>query len=383
MIFIQTWTLAVDAYREINSKKLFWITLALSLIVVGVFAFVGINETGITVFGRTFPAFINTTVIPPSAFYMFIFANLAIPFWLTWAATILALVSVCGMFPDFLAGGSIDLYLSRPLGRLRLFVTKYVMGLLFVAAQVLVFSIGAFLVIGLRGGQWEPRLFLAVPLITLMFSYLFCVCVLIGVLTRSALAALLLTCLFWLFLFAINSTDGILTYVHYASIQRVENQKALIDRQERIRTAASTTRATTQAVSNIEQLRERIPEFEQEADRWRFWYRVQLSARTALPKTSETVGLLSRWIVDTRAFQQAEDQRDDRRFMNLFGRPRDRILTSPDGNARWPDDDQPELREKIREAREARSFAWITGTSFAFQFVVLGIAAWIFCRRDF
>jgi hypothetical protein len=44
--------------------------------------------------------------------------------------------------------------------------------------QVLVFSTASFLVIGLRGGSWEPGLFLAVPIVTLMFSYLFSVCVL-------------------------------------------------------------------------------------------------------------------------------------------------------------------------------------------------------------
>src|SRR5207237_9963707 len=67
-----------------------------------------------------------------------------------------------------------------------------------------------FLVLGLRGGAWEPALFLAVPLVVLMFSYLFAVCVLLGVLTRSTVAALLLTLLFWSALWAVHQSEVLL-----------------------------------------------------------------------------------------------------------------------------------------------------------------------------
>ena len=42
---IQTWALLLDAYRELNAKKLFWITLILSALAVASFAFVGVNAT--------------------------------------------------------------------------------------------------------------------------------------------------------------------------------------------------------------------------------------------------------------------------------------------------------------------------------------------------
>jgi len=383
MLLTQTTALALDAYRDINSKKLFWITLVLSCLVVLVFVFVGINERGVVIFGNELPGFWNTTIIPASTFYMFLFVSLAIPFWLTWIATTLALISVCGIFPDFLAGGSVDLYLSRPIGRLRLFITKYVLGLIFVAAQVLVFAIGAFVVIGLRGGQWEPKIFLAVPLVTLTFSYLFCVCVLAGVVTRSALASLLVTVVFWACLFALNSVDSILGFVHKATELRVENQQALIDQQGRIAAAASTTQATTRAASQIDSLEARLPEFERQADRWRFWYRTQYALRTILPKTNETTALLSRWVVDRRPIRQAEQKAEESRFLRIFGASPTAIRTDQDGNARWPDDDQPVMRERLDEMRQGRSTTWIVGTSVAFQAVVLSLAGFIFCRRDF
>ena len=100
--------------------------------------------------------------------------------YLTWVAAVLALISTSSMFPDFLTGGSIDLYLSKPIGRVRLFFTKYVSGLMFVALQVSVFAVGSFLVLGWRGHSWEPSLFLAIPIVVIFFSYLYGICVLLG-----------------------------------------------------------------------------------------------------------------------------------------------------------------------------------------------------------
>ena len=75
----QSWALLVDAYRDLHHKKLFWITLVLSVLVVAAFAFVGINERGITIFGKELPGVWNTTLIPRNTFYKFIFTNFAIP----------------------------------------------------------------------------------------------------------------------------------------------------------------------------------------------------------------------------------------------------------------------------------------------------------------
>src|SRR5205814_2629601 len=115
----QTGALFIDAYRELNSKRLFWITLILSLLVVVAFAFVGINDRGVTIFGKLFPGVWNTNFIPADTFYKFLFIQFAVPYWLGVGASILALISVGSVFPDFLNAGSIDLYLAKPIGRLR------------------------------------------------------------------------------------------------------------------------------------------------------------------------------------------------------------------------------------------------------------------------
>src|SRR3954452_14384656 len=79
----QTIALLVDAYRDLQSRKLFWITLVLSVLVAGVFAFVGIDPVGITIFGKHVRGVpFNSNLISPADFYKFVFTTLAIPLWL-------------------------------------------------------------------------------------------------------------------------------------------------------------------------------------------------------------------------------------------------------------------------------------------------------------
>jgi len=163
----QTTALFVDAYRHLNSKKLFWITLGLSALVVAAVAAVGITEKGISLLIWEIPvSAVNLNTIPSKAFfYKNLFIAVGFQFWLTWAAAILALVSTCNIMPDFVSGGTIELTLSKPISRVRLFLTKYLGGLIFVTLQVGVFTVASFLVIGLRGGEWVWSLFWAVPLV--------------------------------------------------------------------------------------------------------------------------------------------------------------------------------------------------------------------------
>jgi hypothetical protein len=114
--------------------------------------------------------------------------------------------------PDrvFRKGGAVPgdvLMLSKPIGRTRLFITKFISGLLFTALQVTVFALLAFLVIGIRGGEWEWGLFVVVPLMVVFFSYLFSVQAVVGMITRSPIASVIVTLLFWIFVFLIDAGE--------------------------------------------------------------------------------------------------------------------------------------------------------------------------------
>ncbi|NBQ16418.1 MAG: hypothetical protein EBU31_17850, partial [Proteobacteria bacterium] len=84
----------VDTYRELASKRLFWLSMALSGLVVLSFALIGINEKGMSILGWTLEIpFINSTLMDASDFYKLAFYALGVRFWLAWLACLLALVA--------------------------------------------------------------------------------------------------------------------------------------------------------------------------------------------------------------------------------------------------------------------------------------------------
>lgn len=413
MVFRQTGAMLLDAYRELNAKKMFWITLALSAFVVLAIACIGINDKGISILWWTFPVGVfNTTIVSPAFFYKLIFVEFGFKVWLTWAATILALISTASLIPDFVAGGSIDLVLSKPIGRLRLFLTKYATGLLFVGLQVAVFALASFLVIGIRGGAWEWRIFLAVPLVLLFFSFLYCVCALIGLVTRSTIAALLLTILFWfvvflvhtaeqsLLLFKLNAEDRVVSIETKAQplTDSITKQQAAIkqlsetpsDESAEDKAAREGKIVTMQASLSGLELRQQtsttnLKEYQNSQVLLTRWHTAIFTLKTILPKTAETMGILERSLTspdEVSKLQNAEeDQRAERRAQR--GRPAESSDNEGSENRRGPDGFNLAVARKQQDIIRDRSVWWILGTSIAFEAVVLGFACLIFSRRDF
>lgn len=383
----------VDAYRELNSRKLFWITMVLSGGVVLAFLALGINAEGLRIFGWTLeiPG-INTNLMTEETFFKsVVFIGLGLGVWLTWVATILALCTTAGMFPDLMSGGAIDMVLSKPIRRSTLFIYKYLAGLLFTALQVAVFTGLSFVLIGVKTGAWEPGLFLAVPVVTLFYSYLFSVCVLLGVLTRSTVAALLLTLLFWFVVFIANAVDSNLTMFNAMAEQRFDNAVQRIETEERIQSDLEARLAddpeNERLGERLEASRQRLENFTTSRDDAAGsrdglapWRTGVFAAKTALPKTGETIELLNRWLVDA-ADLNGGMERDGEvgPLVDENGEPIPGAMMDPD---RF-DPDDTDLGRRIREDYESRSVAWVIGTSLLFEAVILFIAGIAFVRRDF
>jgi len=412
VIVTQTWAILVDAYRELNAKRLFWITMGLSLLVVLAFAAIGLNEKGFAILFWTIPnETMNSKVFAPADFYKLAYVGLGIQFWLSFIAMILALISTASMIPDMLASGSIELVLARPISRARLFLTKCVAGLLFAFLQVLVFSTASFLVIGLRGGTWEPGLFLAVPIVTLMFSYLFGACVLFGVLTRSAIASLLMTMLVWFFSFALNSTESVLLMQKLSSELSVERHTQVIaetrvkvaDLEAELAALEEKIKAGTLAEDDpdVIKLRSRIstghayvariekdlPDQEQSVRSFTRWHGVFYPVKVMLPKTTETSDLLSRWLINAANLPKGpeSDTPKDSELSEVFGTDGDASAKAENAKKRpiAVRVSPKESGELLKQALEKRSVAWIVGTSMGFVGVCVGIATFLFSRRDF
>ena len=356
---IQTLALLHAAYRELNARKLFWITLIISGLLVGAFAIVGINPKGLTILWWEFeiPQF-NSTLIPPDVFYKVLFAALGVSFWLAWLATILALVSTSSIIPDMVSGGSIDILLSKPIGRVRLFLTRYVTALLFVTIQVTVFTVASFVVIGTRGGVWEPWILIAIPLVVVFFSYLYSVCALVGVLTRSTIASLLITILFWLLIFGVGSAEQV------TLLGQTSSQMALEYAEEDHEVAVEQGDPTMLGPAENQLISAR-----ENHETWATTHKVFYWLKVILPKTDETIGLLERVLRKYAGMESFGGPEEDE-TRRVFGGGGTRI------NMR-------ELTERIQEEIDSRSVAWVIGSSLLFEFVVLSFACWRFSRRDF
>ena len=384
MILMQTKAIFIDAYRELNAKKLFWLTLGLNVIAVALFASIGINERGFTILFWTFDGLFNTSIMSRETFYKFEFVTWGVPIWLSWGTVILALVSTSGIIPDLVSGGTIEPILSKPIGRIRLFLTKYLTGLLFVAAQILVFSTGCFLVLGIRAGAWEFGLFLAIPIIIAYFSYLFSFCVLIGIVTRSTITALLLTIVFWLFVFVVHIADVSMVAERERTAIALENAPAMVESQERFaqkrieqlieqgkpipgqngEPLPSGKVDSLEAINpTLKTARQKLIDAQRSFDSRNTWASRVYTLKLILPKTQETIGLLERNLI-------ASDELDG--FINML-------------NGLEDGDDNPdnELGERIDAVYSARTTIWILGTSFIFEIILLGLSTIIFVRRDF
>lgn len=405
----QTLALLIDAYRELNARRMFWISLIISGLVIVGFALLGVTDNGLTVVGLEMP-------VPGGAarfWYKWAFSTLVIGLWVSKGAMILALISTASIFPDFIAGGSIDLYLSKPISRLRLFATKFAGGLIFVLLQATIFAVGGYFVFGLRAGQWRPAMFLIIPLTTLLFSYLFAVCVLVGVLTRSTLAAILLTVLFWLLCGVGNTTEqGLFAFRTMQSAEARSLRRQADEMRVEIDQLHNRPGFTNFFGIRERKLRERRDEVlrdaeqaENRANRLATAHRIAYGVTTAIPKTGETVSLLDRRLFNDADLAAMREQMDEGNNGGNGRRRRGRgeAFAPPEPESRpttGPSESQieDEVRERERarrrqadrEAQEeadravrGRSVPWILGTSLGFEAVVLGIAAWVFCRRDY
>ncbi len=401
-----TWALILDAYRDLNSKKLFWLTMIISGIIVLGFAAVGIDESGLSVLWWKLGDFngnLNSNTVPRETFYKSIFSQFGITFWLAWGASILALVSTAGLIPSFVQGGAVELVLSKPIARVRLFLTKFACGLLFSALQVAVFSLASFLVIGLRGNSWEPSVFWAVPLVVIFFSYLYSICALIGLLTRSTIAALLLTMVAWFGLFVINATDAAfitLRETNQMNIERIEKsvekgekfairqwQQVWITQQSKQLPEGSdvpvppvpSTMELDDSVPSLAENRRDLENARSNQRSWEKWFTMVVGVKTLLPKTGETIGLLERTLDKEMALTGRADDEDE-----------DEIANQPPGKAnkvrfgeRMSKKDERELGKRVELRLRSRSVWWVLGTSLMFEAVILTIACWVFAKRDF
>jgi ABC-type transport system involved in multi-copper enzyme maturation permease subunit len=383
----QTSGLFVDALRRLRSAKLFWIALILSALVAGACGYIGINPAGLSFpgFGTWENAVWNSENLPPAAFYKQIFLTLGTNLWLAYAATLLAIISTASLVPSLIDEGSVDLYVTRPLGRTRLFLTRYLTGLLFVALQALCFSLTAMAVFWFRADAFLPGLLWAVPFVTLFFSFLYCVGALTGLLTGSGVTSILVTLLVWMFIWAADWTEFTVLLIREQQEAQVEVAERALERAQSVQQTMASAGTTAQAMTqdNVDQARADLAAAQSTLNTLTTVHNVAMAIKAPLPKTGETIGELNQKLSDAtelaqlEAAMEADEQERIERManrMDVEGEERNDFIASQRASNRGS--------EAAIEAYYSRPWWWTYGSSLGFQAIILAICAWIFARRD-
>jgi hypothetical protein len=123
-------------------------------------------------------------------------------------ALLVGMIITAFFIPNMLRKGSVDLFISKPIGRSQLLVYKYIGGLTFMFL-VTAFTVGGiWFVLAVRSGYWNPSFLLAIPVLTFTFAILYAVSTLVATVTRSAVAAMLLTVGFAFFMFVFGQVKS-------------------------------------------------------------------------------------------------------------------------------------------------------------------------------
>jgi hypothetical protein len=123
-------------------------------------------------------------------------------------ALLVGMIITAFFIPNMLRKGSVDLMISKPIGRSQLLIYKYIGGLTFMFL-VTAFTVGGiWFVLAVRSGYWNPAFLGAIPVLTFTFAILYAVSTLVAVFTRSAVAAMLITVGFAFFLFIVGQIKG-------------------------------------------------------------------------------------------------------------------------------------------------------------------------------
>lgn len=120
------------------------------------------------------------------------------------AGLLFALIWTAAFLPTFLEPHAVTVLLAKPIPRWSLLAGKYAGVVAFVAVQATAFVGGTWLALALRTGVWDPHYFLCIPLLVLHFAVFFSFSAFLAVCTRSTIACVVGSLLFWLLCWGIN-----------------------------------------------------------------------------------------------------------------------------------------------------------------------------------
>jgi ABC-type transport system involved in multi-copper enzyme maturation permease subunit len=107
--------------------------------------------------------------------------------------TFLAVFATAHLVPRMQEKGTVDLYLARPVGRVRLLLSRYVAGLILAGSNVAYLIGTIWLIVVWKTQVWHPRFLVAGLIIFLLIAVLLAFAFLIGVMTSSTAVSIMST----------------------------------------------------------------------------------------------------------------------------------------------------------------------------------------------
>ena len=136
-------------------------------------------------------------------------------------ALLIGLIITAFFIPNMLRKGSVDLIISKPIGRSQLLIYKYIGGLTFVFL-VTTFTVGGiWLAVALRSGYWDPRFLAVIPILTFTFAIVYAMSTVVAVFTRSPIAAMIVSIGFMLCLYIVGQVKTIFDVIRIERSDRM------------------------------------------------------------------------------------------------------------------------------------------------------------------
>jgi ABC-2 type transport system permease protein len=113
--------------------------------------------------------------------------------FLYFICTFLAIFATAHLVPRMQEKGTVDLYLARPVSRVRLLLSRYVAGLILAGSNVIYLMGSIWLIVAWKTGVMNPRFILAGSIIFLVIAVLLAFAFLVGVVTSSTAVSIMTT----------------------------------------------------------------------------------------------------------------------------------------------------------------------------------------------
>lgn len=353
-------TIIQDSFRMLRAQAIFWVTLSITILVAVIYLSIGFDEKGVTLFfGLTSFDFDHLAKGTPGSekLYVAIFTKLIAEYWLAWIAVLLALISCGSIFPETMKEGSAGTMLTKKVPRLHVFITKFIGSLLFVGIQTGLFVLIVFIALRLRVGTWNPSIFVYLPLVLLVFTYLYSFMSLVAIRTKSVMTALILTLCLWCFSSIIGFVEG--TLYELSETAMIEDE--IVQYHEESLSQMNTPEEAEAKKAEIEMTEAMIPSNEAPLKNW---YRRVKAIYTVFPKTGRTMDAGDRFVTVSGERGGASGN-----FMDIM-------------IGLEPEESENPLLKISEKATSRHSLAYSIGTSLLFALAMLALAARSFCRQD-